>query len=60
MQMKKLPVMPVWRKVAKDGSFLLPAAFRRALGVKPGDIFYARMENDELVLRLKGPRKKSI
>jgi len=47
------------RKMAKDGSILIPAAFRKAFGVKPGDVFYAWMEDGELILKLRGQRGKS-
>ena len=35
-------------RVAKNGSVLIPASFRKALGIKAGDEVILRIEDDEL------------
>lgn len=35
-------------KVNKDGRLVIPAAFRKALGLKPRDEVFLRLENNEL------------
>jgi AbrB family looped-hinge helix DNA binding protein len=35
-------------RINQNGRVVIPAAFRRALGIKPGDTVLLRMENDEL------------
>ncbi len=37
-------------KLGPDGRVVIPAAFRDALGLKDGDVLFARLENGELVL----------
>jgi AbrB family looped-hinge helix DNA binding protein len=59
MRKKTLPITQVRRKVAKDGSILIPSDFRKALGIKPGQTLYAHMEDGELVLSVRKPRKKN-
>jgi AbrB family looped-hinge helix DNA binding protein len=41
-------------KISENGRVSIPAAFRRELGVKPGDELIARVEDGEL--RLTSPR----
>jgi AbrB family looped-hinge helix DNA binding protein len=35
-------------RVNQNGRVVIPAAFRRALGIKSGDMVLLRLENDEL------------
>jgi AbrB family looped-hinge helix DNA binding protein len=37
-------------KLGPDGRVVIPAAFRDSLGIKDGDVLFARLENDEIVL----------
>lgn len=37
-------------KLGPDGRVVLPAAFRESLGLKDGDVLFARLENGEIVL----------
>jgi AbrB family looped-hinge helix DNA binding protein len=37
-------------KVNQNGRVVIPASFRKALGIKTGDEVVLRMENDELVI----------
>jgi AbrB family looped-hinge helix DNA binding protein len=36
------------QKVNENGRVVIPAAFRKALGISPGDEVFLRMEDDEL------------
>ena len=35
-------------RINENGRLVIPAAFRRALGIQPGDILVLRIENNEL------------
>ena len=35
-------------RINENGRVVIPASFRRALGIKPGDTVVLRIENDEL------------
>jgi AbrB family looped-hinge helix DNA binding protein len=37
-------------KLGPDGRVVIPAAFRESLGLKDGDVLFARLENGEVVL----------
>lgn len=37
-------------KLGPDGRLVIPAAFRESLGLKDGDVLFARLENGEIVL----------
>jgi AbrB family looped-hinge helix DNA binding protein len=37
-------------KLGPDGRVVIPAAFRESLGLKDGDVLFARLENGEIVL----------
>jgi AbrB family looped-hinge helix DNA binding protein len=37
-------------KLGPDGRIVVPAAYRESLGLKEGDVLYARLENGEIVL----------
>ncbi len=37
-------------KLGPDGRIVVPAAYRERLGLKEGDVLYARLENGEIVL----------
>lgn len=37
-------------KLGPDGRIVIPAAFRESLGLKDGDVLFARLENCEIVL----------
>jgi AbrB family looped-hinge helix DNA binding protein len=38
----------VWLRVNENGRVVLPAAFRKALNIRPGDQVLARLEDDEV------------
>jgi AbrB family looped-hinge helix DNA binding protein len=37
-------------RLGPDGRIVIPAAFRESLGLKDGDVLFARLENGEIVL----------
>ncbi len=53
-----LPSSSVKLRVGPDGRIVVPAAFREAVGVKEGDVFFARLENGEI--HLLTPRAASV
>jgi len=38
----------IWLRVNENGRVVIPAAFRKALGIKAGERVAARLEDDEL------------
>lgn len=42
-------------RLSENGRLVIPAAFRQALGLKPGDRLVIRVEDDEL--RISSPRQ---
>ena len=42
-------------KLGEGGRIVVPSAFRKALGIRPGDILIMVLENDEL--RIMAPRR---
>ncbi len=38
-------------KLGRQGRVVIPAAFRKALGLKPGDTLVCRSEGDRLILK---------
>ncbi|MCB8983830.1 MAG: AbrB/MazE/SpoVT family DNA-binding domain-containing protein [Ardenticatenaceae bacterium] len=42
--------MPV--RLSSKGQLIIPREIRQSLGLKPGDLFEVRLENDEIILTL--------
>lgn len=46
--------MPVSLKVTRKGQVTIPKKFREMLGIEEGDLIYAEIEGDKIVLRKPG------
>lgn len=46
-------------RIEEDGGFVIPAAFRSALGIKAGDELILRWEDDELRITKKLPGERA-
>ncbi len=50
-QTKKHVTKPIHLRIGPQGRIVIPAPFRRALDLKPGDVVAARVIDDHLVIK---------